>query len=844
MTGQDYCYMQTFNTRTGLPSNNISGMAQDSHGLMWIATWNGLCCYDGYQFTTFRTPDDGSAVLTTNRIDKIRIDSVDNIWLFTHDNHYYLFDTHTCRYQNLPDTVTNNINYPADYVRKVNANSGRGWRISDERQLMIDNTVTLIGSAADLQPKIEHHFIDRQQNLWFNSARGLSQLTIRKQRTQFVDVRAGERVRSVCCRHDGSVWAGTMEGYLAVFDSDGHLQGWLSPQGTIVGSSVRFSQHIYALFEDSQHRLWIGTKGAGLYILDAQGRLTHLMPDKENAYSINSAEIYDFDEDASGNIWIATFSGGVNVCAMPELRFIHCNNDLRHYPKEQFRKVRRITHTADGLVIASTTSGLLTIDAGKKADWSKARIQTACHEQDNTASLRTNDVMQTLVTRNGVIYVATLGGGIQQVTLNSLRSGRPQFSWMDYLNTTAGNVQSLTEDKTGNIWICRDMSIECYQPVSQNLIRYGANSMAGEIEMAEAMSAVDGKGDIWLPANDGMVTFTPQDMQPSQYRPDIVFTGLLYQGERTTHPLLYRPSLTLNPQQRNLTVTFAAIDYSDNDLVQYAYRMDNSQQWNYIGTTPRISFSDLPPGHHTLVVKSTNSDGVWVDNDTQLVIDVTPTLWERTWVRVICLLLVIVLSTWAVMRYLRHRQHEREREQRLESILRQYRELNEDKSPLNPSPSTFNPSPSTLNPSPSTINPSPSTFNPSPSTINPSPPTLHPHYTLSEPVIENPDEKMTNQLMAYIEEHMADEDLKIDQMAEAVGMSRTVLYGKIKQLMGVSPSDFLRQVRMQRAEQLIAKSKMSIAEVAYAVGFSDPKYFTKCFKKETGMTPSEYRNAL
>ena len=816
MTGQDYCYMQTFNTRTGLPSNNISGMAQDSHGLMWIATWNGLCCYDGYQFTTFRTPDDGSAVLTTNRIDKIRIDSVDNIWLFTHDNHYYLFDTHTCRYQNLPDTVTNNINYPADYVRKVNANSGRGWRISDERQLMIDNTVTLIGSAADLQPKIEHHFIDRQQNLWFNSARGLSQLTIRKQRTQFVDVRAGERVRSVCCRHDGSVWAGTMEGYLAVFDSDGHLQGWLSPQGTIVGSSVRFSQHIYALFEDSQHRLWIGTKGAGLYILDAQGRLTHLMPDKENAYSINSAEIYDFDEDASGNIWIATFSGGVNVCAMPELRFIHCNNDLRHYPKEQFRKVRRITHTAEGLVIASTTSGLLTIDAGKKADWSKARIQTACHEQDNTASLRTNDVMQTLVTRNGVIYVATLGGGIQQVTLKSLRSGRPQFSWMDYLNTTAGNVQSLTEDKTGNIWICRDMSIECYQPVSQNLIRYGANSMAGEIEMAEAMSAVDGKGDIWLPANDGMVTFTPQDMQPSQYRPDIVFTGLLYQGERTTHPLLYRPSLTLNPQQRNLTVTFAAIDYSDNALVQYAYRMDNSQQWNYIGTTPRISFSDLPPGHHTLVVKSTNSDGVWVDNDTQLVIDVTPTLWERTWVRVICLLLVIVLSTWAVMRYLRHRQHEREREQRLESILRQYRELNDAQTPQHLTPTTQHQSSNTQ----------------------------HPNYTLSEPVIENPDEKMTNQLMAYIEEHMADEDLKIDQMAEAVGMSRTVLYGKIKQLMGVSPSDFLRQVRMQRAEQLIAKSKMSIAEVAYAVGFSDPKYFTKCFKKETGKTPSEYRNAL
>ena len=70
--GQDYGYMQTFNTRDGLPSNNISGLEQDSRGLLWIATWNGLCCFDGYRFTTFRSPDDGHDMLTTNRIDKIR----------------------------------------------------------------------------------------------------------------------------------------------------------------------------------------------------------------------------------------------------------------------------------------------------------------------------------------------------------------------------------------------------------------------------------------------------------------------------------------------------------------------------------------------------------------------------------------------------------------------------------------------------------------------------------------------------------------------------------------------------------------------------------------------------
>lgn len=799
--GQEYCYIQTFNTRDGLPSNNISCMEQDSHGLMWIATWNGLCCYDGYRFTTFKTANDGSDKLTTNRIDKIRIDSTDNIWLYTHDNQFYHFDTHTCQYRSLPDAENVEINYPMEHVMKVHATSGHGWQITDDNRLRLDNTVTLVGHDDDMLPKIEHHFVDRQQNLWFNSPSGLSRLSIGKQRTQFVNVRAGERVRSVCCRRDGQVWAGTMEGYIAVFDGEGRLNGWFSQQGNIVSDGVRFSRQIYALFEDSQRRLWIGTKGDGAYLIDAQGNMTHVMPDSSNAYSINCDEIYDFDEDAAGNIWIATFGGGINIAENGSLRFIHRDNQLKQYPKELFHKVRRMTHTADGFIIASTTSGLLTTNTKGASDWSTLKMHTICQEQGSETSLRTNDVMQTLVTQNGTAYIATLGGGIQQAELSSLRSGNPHFSWTDELNATAGNVQSLTEDKNGNIWICRDMTIECYLTKTQQIVRYGINSMAGEKEMAEGMSAIDTKGNIWLPANNGIVTFAPQDMEPSHYRPDIVFTGLLFQGERTSRPLLYKPALTLTPDQRSLIVTFAAIDYSDNYLVQYAYRMDNSEQWNYIGSTPRIAFSNLSPGRHILVVRSTNGDGVWVDNETTLVIEVTPMLWERTWIRIILLLLVIALSTWSVVRYMRHRQHEREREQRLENILRQYRELSTRQLE-----------------------------------------TSEEKYTLSEPVIENPDEKMMNQLMCYIEQHIADEDLKMDQMADAIGISRSVLYGKIKKLMGVSPSDFLRQVRMQRAEQLIAKSRMSISEIAYAVGFADPKYFAKCFKRQTGKTPSEYRN--
>jgi AraC-like DNA-binding protein len=78
-------------------------------------------------------------------------------------------------------------------------------------------------------------------------------------------------------------------------------------------------------------------------------------------------------------------------------------------------------------------------------------------------------------------------------------------------------------------------------------------------------------------------------------------------------------------------------------------------------------------------------------------------------------------------------------------------------------------------------------------------------------------------------------------MAEAVNLGRSVFYEKVKSLVGMSPIDFLRRLRMQRAEQLIARSSMNVSEIAYAVGYTDPKYFSRCFKKETGLTPREYR---
>lgn len=98
------------------------------------------------------------------------------------------------------------------------------------------------------------------------------------------------------------------------------------------------------------------------------------------------------------------------------------------------------------------------------------------------------------------------------------------------------------------------------------------------------------------------------------------------------------------------------------------------------------------------------------------------------------------------------------------------------------------------------------------------------------------------QVIDYVNENMANPSLKIDDIAMEVGMSRSVLYSKIKTETGMTPVDLVRHICLLRAQKLIKNSNETLSQIAYSVGFSDPKYFSKVFKKEVGMTPSEYRD--
>jgi len=111
-------------------------------------------------------------------------------------------------------------------------------------------------------------------------------------------------------------------------------------------------------------------------------------------------------------------------------------------------------------------------------------------------------------------------------------------------------------------------------------------------------------------------------------------------------------------------------------------------------------------------------------------------------------------------------------------------------------------------------------------------------YKPSGEKIKSIDEKFLTKVIKVIENHLSEEDFSIEECGNEVGMSRTHLYKKIKALVGKSPSQYVRSVRLNYAKKMVEEGKGNISEIAYSVGFSSPAYFSRCFKEEFGYPPS------
>ena len=204
-------------------------------------------------------------------------------------------------------------------------------------------------------------------------------------------------------------------------------------------------------------------------------------------------------------------------------------------------------------------------------------------------------------------------------------------------------------------------------------------SITFPVRFSEAASALTAKGSMLFGASGGVFIFNPDSIRKSSYIPPIVFSKLTVANEDITpggNSLLKvdiddADKLVLSHQENIFSVHFAALDYTNPQNIQYAYILDGfEKQWTFADKQRSVTYTNLPKGEYVLRVRSTNSDGVWVDNERILDIVILPSFWETpiAYVLYILFILIIILVAVYILFTIYRLKHEVSVEQQISDI--------------------------------------------------------------------------------------------------------------------------------------------------------------------------------
>lgn len=497
-------------------------------------------------------------------------------------------------------------------------------------------------------------FFDIRGNLWSRCTSGIDCISFSDGSAVFMPETTGQEVRGLFVDGRERLWVADKSGRVILYDKERTYLGNLDASGRLVkDKNVRLGINVYCFFEDSSGRIWLGSKGGGLCVGTPSGNgymLSHYMYRRNDNYGLSNNSIYSICEDKQGRIWIATYGGGINLVegTFPHLRFIHKDNELRNYPGDLCSFVRYVQCTSEGVILAGTTNGLLTFSSHFQSPEVINFFHNQC-EEDREGSLSNSDVLYGFESKTHDIYVVTFGGGFSRVESGNLLSEHIKFSHYNRRNGLPLDMAySMVEGGDGNLWITFENAVCKYNPVEQTFDTYDRFNLHTQLSITEVPPVVDSKGQMYVGTHDGVLRLDLNRMKKSSFVPPIVFTGADIRADDVRRVSTIEGNvLTLKADERNMSVTFAALDFTNREKLRYAYRLKGfNEQWTDIGLNHTASFVNLPAGDFVLEVKSTNGDGIWVDNVTPLTIHVAPTFWETGWAWVVyglTILLVIVI---------------------------------------------------------------------------------------------------------------------------------------------------------------------------------------------------------
>lgn len=505
--------------------------------------------------------------------------------------------------------------------------------------------------------------VDNQKNIWLSCDSGVDMITFLNENYSYFSMNHHDKIRGLFVDSRQRVWIADKSKRIEVYDREHRYIGNLNEAGDLVQDrQVIFGADIYCFFEDEAHRLWMGSRENGIYVAVPEAekfRIFHFKHDKKDKRSLSSDAIYAFGKDMNGHIWIGTYGGGLNVVdgIFPDLHFIHSDNGLDLYPKDECRKVRSIYCTSTGIMLVGTTDGLLSFSA-KTDEYRKIQFNLNHCETKRANSLSNNDVIYTFESKKGEIYIITHSSGLNLVTSKNLLCDNIEFVHLNKQNGLPSDMAyTMIEGNRNELWISFEDQICRYNPDRGSIESYNRFYFHSHLLVSEIPLVGDDKNGMYVALNRDVLYLHLDKLNKSSFIPHIVFTNASTGKNNKmgdSSPIVDQ-TLTLEKNERNVSITFAALDFAASGNLQYAYRLKNiDKEWNCIGYGHSASLVNLPAGDFVLEVKSTNGDGLWVDNMARLFIHVKPTFGETgwAWLLYVILILLIIVAVSVTLAYI------------------------------------------------------------------------------------------------------------------------------------------------------------------------------------------------
>lgn len=663
-------------------------------------------------------------------------------------------------------------------------------------------------------------FVDKWQNVWIGTDNGLSRLSTHTyfQYTSLDKITLsgeGNCLHEICQTRDGEWWLGGTNGLIrfgmnaSQNASDGNV-AWYKQNS----SSYPLSHNrVRKIYEDREGDVWVCTDhGVNFYNRQTKQMHNFIVCDKTGKYS--TAWAYDVLEDKQGRMWMASYMGGIFVISKQRLLSLMTHSSgsttivADYHFSDQGKNALSGLHVgqmvidAQGMVWASSFSSLDRINP------QTMKVVPVEHK---------DDINYLMADSKGNVWA----GGNTEVKCFMINPSANHSQLETKTWKIGGKVITMC-DVDGKTWVVSGKEC-CVIDLDGKSSRFKIPSSIAPLAIFYSKA----QHLVMMGGNDAYICLRADMPMEKGLQTKLMLAGIVVNGNQWQDAAPRNmKELELASDENSFTLQLTDLPFSDHPSAVYAYRLEGSDHdWHYLNKNRLdISYNGLPYGNYHLKVHVVDGEGNIGAEVYSLDITILPPWYLSIWAKLVYLLLAIALA-WGIMKFYLVRERLAEERRQKAEILEQvearisfFNRLSEDLK------------------------------------------TAVTHRSFDEileltnrylgvkiekkeaevPALNAADQRLLKEITETIETHMIDSDFNVTTLQEILGIGGKQLYRKLKSMTGKTPVEYIRELRMNKAAVMLKEGKFSVSEVMYTVGFSNNSYFSKCFSKAFGMTPTEY----